>query len=170
MRSLAATGSIALVTFLAALPWGIPAEFRLTLPLLPFLAIYYWTLRRIELVPEVLVFAAGLTFDFLSDGPLGFWALIYLAGYALTLRAATSLLAGSAPGRLLLLAGSLLTLSVVEVSVSSIYFNTTADWWPPLSAAIIALLLYPGLAALLHPIGGPPSVSAASRPAWGRDA
>ena len=170
MRTLAATGSIALVTFLAALPWGLPAEYRLVLPLLPFLAIFYWTLRRIAMVPEVLVFAAGLTFDFLSDGPLGFWAMIYLAGYALSLLAATSPLAGSAPGRFLLLTGTLLTLTVVEVLVSSIYFNAAADWWPPLSAAIIAVLLYPALAALLRPIAGPHAGFAAESAAWGRDA
>mgnify|MGYP001358435982 CR=1 FL=1 len=80
MRSLAAMVSVVLVTFLAALPWGLPAEFRLVLPLLPFLAIHYWTLRRIALVPDVLAFVTGLAFDFLSDGPLGFWAMMVFLG------------------------------------------------------------------------------------------
>lgn len=170
MKRIAAVITVTLVTFLAALPWGLPAEYRLVLPLLPFLAIHFWTLHGIALVPEVLVFAAGLSFDFLSDGPLGYWALMYLTGYALTLAVAGSVMASSGPGRLLLLVGTLLSLVVVEVTLSALYFNAAADWWPPLVAATVAVLVYPALAALLRALAGPRPSSTGSEPAWGRDA
>lgn len=170
MKSIAAAISIALVTFVTSLPWGVPAEFRLVLPLLPFLAIYYWTLHGIALVPEALVFAAGLAVDFLSDGPLGYWALMYLVGYALTLMAATTALAGSAPGRLLLLVVTLFALAVAEVSLSALYFNAVADWSPPLTAALVAVLVYPALAIVLRPLTGPWPAAAEVDRVWGRDA
>lgn len=70
------------LVIIAALPWGLPVNFRFFLPLLPLAAIHHWTMRRPEDCPEWLVFVAGLTVDVLTSAPLGYWALVYLAGYA----------------------------------------------------------------------------------------
>ena len=75
--------SIAVLTLLAALPWGLPTEDRFFLPLLPVVAIHYWALRRPEVLPEWFVFLAGLLLDVFTHGPLGYWPLVYLVAYAL---------------------------------------------------------------------------------------
>ena len=70
--------SVAVLVMVAVLPWGLPPDGRFVLPLLPFIAIHYWTSRHPEKLAEWVPFAAGLTVDVLSNGPLGYWSLIYL--------------------------------------------------------------------------------------------
>lgn len=48
-------------------------------PMLPVVAVYYWSLYRPELLPPVAVFAIGLLVDSLSGIPLGVNALLLLA-------------------------------------------------------------------------------------------
>ena len=74
--------TIIVATVLVALPWGMAAENRFLLPLLPLIVIHFWTLRRPGDVAEWWVFVAGLSLDILTNGPIGYWALIYLLGYA----------------------------------------------------------------------------------------
>ena len=62
----------------AAVPWGLPPETKAALPLLPYLGVHYWTERRPAAMPDWLVFLAGFATDVLGQGPLGYWALIYL--------------------------------------------------------------------------------------------
>lgn len=45
-RIVAPIGSVAVLALIAALPLGVPAEDRFFLPLLPVVAIHYWTLRH----------------------------------------------------------------------------------------------------------------------------
>lgn len=146
--------TIAVVTFLASLPWGLPADSRLALPLLPYLVIHYWTLRRGAAVPDWLVFAAGLSFDLLSDGPLGYWSLVYLLGYALTIGLLPWAEAGGALRRWLALGETIAALAPFEVALSSIYFDARADWGPPLVAALWLTALYPVVAAPLRLLAG----------------
>lgn len=48
-------------------------------PMLPVIAVYYWSLYRPELLPPVAVFAIGFLVDSLSGTPLGVNALLLLA-------------------------------------------------------------------------------------------
>ncbi len=48
-------------------------------PMLPVIAVFYWSLYRPELLPPVAVFAIGLLVDSLSGTPLGVNALLLLA-------------------------------------------------------------------------------------------
>ncbi len=73
--------SVALLTIAAILPWGLPTDYRFVLPLLPIVAIYYFTLDGDAWLPEWVVFLAGLLLDVLTQGPLGYWALVYLVAY-----------------------------------------------------------------------------------------
>lgn len=159
-QAIAAASTALLATLIAAMPWGLPPEFRLLPPLLPFLVIHYWTMRDLALIPELLVFASGLALDIVSGGPMGYWALIYLTGYALTLAVLSTPLAAHALARWLLLGLVLAVLSAVEVMLAAVYFNAEADWSPPLFAALVATLFYPLVAAPLRAIAGPGATGA----------
>lgn len=145
--------TIVLLAALAALPWGLPAENRFVQPLIPFAAIHYWSLREPARVPSGLVFGAGLAFDVVSDAPLGYWALVYLLGYALTL-AARPLDAAGPLGRWGVFALLLAALALIEAFLSSIYFGERADWRPLALAVGWVALLYPLLAVPLRLLRG----------------
>lgn len=167
-HTLMAALSVLVATVLAALPWGLPPELRLVPPLVPFLVIHFWTMRSVALVSELLVFAAGLALDVVTGGPAGYWALIYLVGYALTL--ALSVLAPSAGAltRWLALGATLALLSLVEVLLAAIYFNAAASWSPPFFAALVATLLYPLVAAVLWLVAGPDDAVSERDATWGQ--
>ena len=64
MSKIVAPFSVVALTVLSALPWGVAAESRFVLPLLPVVAIHYWVLREhAQMVPEWFVFACGLLLD-----------------------------------------------------------------------------------------------------------
>lgn len=134
-------GSIAvivLLTLLAALPLGLPPEARHALPLLPLAAIHDSTLRRPGAVPEWLVFLCGLALDVLTQGPLGFWAFVYLFAHALAL-AVFPLAARGAAWRLALLVLALVASALVAWGLSSLYVGEAAAIRPWLTAVAWAL-------------------------------
>jgi rod shape-determining protein MreD len=119
--------SIVLLTLIAALPWGLPSEDRFFLPFLPVVAIHYWGLRRPELVPEWFVFMAGLCLDTLTHGPLGYWALVYLAAYA------SGVLSQPFGNNSLMARTGIFVISLIAVAftawaAASLYFIEFADW------------------------------------------
>lgn len=158
--------SVLAATVLAALPWGLPAELRLVPPLIPFLVIHFWVMRSVDLVSELLVFAAGLALDIVTGGPAGYWALIYLVGYALTLAMSELPLTAGPLMRWLALGVTLAALSLVEVLLAAVYFNAAADWSPPLFAALVATVLYPIVAALLWLVAGPDGAASERDASW----
>ena len=132
-----AWGSIAGLTLLAALPWGLPSEYRFFLPLLPVVAIHFWSLRHPGLVPDWFVFFVGLSLDILTQGPLGYWSLIYLAAHVLAVIAAP-FAAGNSMIRLALFGTSLIAVAAIAWLVSSIYFLEFADVMPYGVGAVMA--------------------------------
>lgn len=149
------TLSVAVLALLAVLPWGLPPDGRFVLPLLPFIAIHYWTSRHADRLSEWVPFAAGLSVDVLSDGPLGYWSLIYLVGYAIALEA--QLVKGTGPfGRWLLFLASLGVLALAAWAIASLYYLELAEWRPFAWAALLAGLAYPPLAFLLRSLDPDP--------------
>jgi rod shape-determining protein MreD len=148
MSTILPAAVIAFLTLVSALPWGLPPEIRFVLPLLPLVAIHYWIVRGTGRVAEWFVFASGLTLDVLTNGPLGYWSIMYLTGYLFS-----TLLAPRA--RLLRFGGwaslVLVTacLSVAVWAVSSLYSFEIADWRPLVIASFAAACIYPVLAGLL---------------------
>lgn len=143
--------TLAVLTLIAALPWGLPSQHRFFLPLLPVVGIHYWSLRRAPLVVEWYVFMTGLTLDILTNGPLGYWALIYLLAHLSAVLSAPA--APRGPGtRLLLLAFDLAFVTAVAWILSSIYFLEAVDWRPyaigAAYAGLFAIVLVPLLRAL----------------------
>ena len=150
--------SIFVVTVLVALPWGMAAENRFLLPLLPLTVIYYWSSRQSAYVPEWVAFASGLSLDILTNAPVGFWAFIYLLAF----------LAGSVMsrsnfdgwlGRWLGFVVALGVLVAIAWGISSIYHARLDDWRPYVTAGAAAIFFFPLIAALLSGIdlaSGPP--------------
>ncbi len=154
LRRMAPVGSIALLTILAALPWGLPANDRFFLPLLPVIAIHFWTLRHDAWVPEWIVFLAGLSLDVLTQGPLGYWALIYLVAHLIATFSVPFAALGSAP-RFLLLGIAIVAVTIVSWAVSSLYFFEIADWRPYAAGAGLAGLSALFLVPILHALDAP---------------
>lgn len=152
-RAIAPGLTILIVTLFAALPWGWPGAGRFVLPLLPFAIVHYWVLRRPDLVPEWLVFATGLTFDVLTNGPLGYWSLIYLTGYAMTVAALPWAGVGRL-GRWALFAALIAILACAQVLLSIAYFNQAIDAWSVAVASAWAVLLYPIVVMMLGGLRG----------------
>lgn len=144
--------SLALLLLLALLPWGLPTEARFVMPMLPFAAIYYWSLGDRGYMPAPVVALAGLTVDIITYGPLGFWSLIYLLG-----QMAAVLLTGSfsrtAMLRWLGFALVVFLLAGVQWLTASIYFVAWVSWRPFAFAASVVVLFYP-VVALLFGRGG----------------
>ena len=149
MSKIVAPFSVVALTVLSALPWGVAAESRFVLPLLPVVAIHYWVLREhAQMVPEWFVFACGLLLDVLTIGPLGFWSMIYLFSYAL----ATLSIPWSREGvmaRWLLLLAALALVSLCAWIISSIYAVEVVDWQPFAWGAVAAGLTHPLFALVL---------------------
>jgi rod shape-determining protein MreD len=138
-RIVAPIGSVAALALIAALPLGVPAEDRFFLPLLPVVAIHYWTLRHDAWLPEWVVFLAGLTVDILTHGPLGYWALIYLLAHLIATLSARLHVEGTL-ARLVLLGFAIALVTFVGWAVASIYFFDFMDAVPYVTGALLASL------------------------------
>ena len=137
---------------LVLLPWGVGDQANFVLPLVPLLALHYWGLRRPELIPAVLAFGTGLAVDVIMHGPVGFWALLFLAALAMA-RAEQEFASRSGWfGRLALTGLALATIAVLEWIIGSIYYFQQLEWRVLMVAALAALAVYPVLALLLMPI------------------
>jgi rod shape-determining protein MreD len=151
LRNAVPLASVAALTLVAALPFGMPAEVRFYMPLLPYTVIHYWAVRRPTLMPEWGVFLAGLGTDALTHGPLGFWSLMFLIG-VVAVDATRDAPDWGAVGRWGVFSGTLLALGVCQWLVASVYFVEWADWKPMLLAVIIAVLSYPVIGSVLRPL------------------
>lgn len=136
-RLIAPIGSVAVLTLIAALPLGIPAGDRFLLPLLPVIAIHYWTLRHDAWLPEWVVFLAGLALDILTHGPVGYWAFIYLIAH-LTATLSARLHVESSLDRLLLLGLAIVVVTFAAWATASIYFFDLLDPLPYATGAVLA--------------------------------
>lgn len=147
--------TVAVLALVAVLPWGLPPDGRFVLPLLPFIAIHYWASRHPDRLSEWAPFAAGLSVDVLSNGPLGYWSLIYLAGYMIAVEA--HLVRGTGPwGRWLVFLTSLVVLVAAAWGIASLYYLELAAWRPFAWAALMAGLAYPAFALILRSLDPDP--------------
>lgn len=147
--ALVPSAMVAVMALVAVLPWGLPAESRFVLPFMPLIAIHHGAMDGRGRLPSWAVFAAGLTVDILSAGPLGYWSLIYLLAYALAV--------GTAGGdrvsfeaRWLTFPVHLALIAVIAWAVASLYYLEPADWRPYLWAALMTALACPLAAIVLR--------------------
>lgn len=147
--------SISVLTLVAVLPWGLPSEHRFFLPMLPLIAIHYWSLRRPEYVPDWYVFVAGLSLDVLTHGPLGYWALMYLLAHVLGVFSVFYGHRGQMM-RVALFGGALCAVTTVAWTVSSLYVLEVADFRPYALGAGLSALASLVIVPVLHVLGPAP--------------
>lgn len=148
LRSSMPVLSVAALTFAAALPWGLAAEDRFVLPLLPVIAIYYWTLDPDAWLPDWAIFIAGLTLDVLTQGPLGYWALVYLCAYTVAMLLSRRP-AASVAGRMAFLAFAIVAVTGFAWLLASLYFLQLLNWRPYAWSALVTIVVAFALAPLL---------------------
>lgn len=137
-----------LATLACALPWAVAPEFRLVLPLLPYVVIHRCVERSGEAMPDWLVFLAGFAMDVVGQGPLGYWSLIYLCGYTIV-RSVTADRAHGFASSAALFSVTIVSLSLMQWSLASIYYMRAADISPIATSAVFALVAYLVLYLLL---------------------
>jgi rod shape-determining protein MreD len=141
LRTLGPSLAILLSVLVCALPWGLPSDLRLVPPMLPYVVIHLCVERRREATPDWLVFLAGFATDVAGQGPLGYWALIYLSGYTMACSAGAERDSGPL-ARLLLLAVTVTCLALMQWAVASVYEFRAADLRPAVIAAAVATAAY----------------------------
>ena len=147
----------ALISLLAAisasLPWGAPASVSLALPLMALSVIFYWGIHRGAQLPSPVVFAIGIVTDLATDGPMGFWALNFLMGYAIAYygprwngerRQGLAVLA--------LFGVAVATVSLLSWLLTSLFFLHAMPAGPLLTGAFGALVAYPVISFVLTPL------------------
>ncbi len=133
---------------LTMLPYGLSSSLVVA-PSFAFIAIFYWTLFRPNLMHPILVFVVGLYQDLLSMGPLGLWATTYLVlyGYFLFRR---QYFAGRSFASLWFSFGiGVLLLTFVSWAISSIFFTQLVSPRPAIIQGLFTFFLYPFYARFL---------------------
>ena len=125
------------------------------MPFLPVIAIHYWSSRHPDRLSAWVPFLAGLVVDVLSNGPLGYFSLLYL-GSSLLGAEAGSVLAASAAGRWAQFIAALMALVLVGWGVACLYELAIADWRPFAWALWLAALSYPVIAVELNELDPAP--------------
>lgn len=128
---------VLLAVLVAAAPLGANGDVGLVLQVMPYMMAHLFLARGKGFVPSPIMFFAGVAMDIASNGPLGFWALIYLFGVLI----ARQLPAGLTHSRLGRLSGLLLVvfvLAAAQVGLASLYQLKWIDWHPVLAATLAA--------------------------------
>lgn len=131
---------ILFAVFLATAPLGAPVGAGYVLQVMPYMMAHLFLARGRGFVPSPVVFVAGIAMDIANDGPLGFWALIYLFG-VLIARQLPSGLMHSRSGRLSGLLLLVFALAAAQVGVASLYQLKWIDWHAVLAGTMIAGLI-----------------------------
>jgi rod shape-determining protein MreD len=137
----------------AALPWGAPMSVALALPLVAMGVIFYWGIHRPAQLPSPVVFVFGLLTDLATDGPLGFWALSFLVGYAIAVYGpAVNGGRREGPAALMLYAAAILAITGLNWSLTSLFFLKPMPLQPLLIGGAVALAVYPAIGFVLSPL------------------
>jgi rod shape-determining protein MreD len=134
------TLSVLALTLAAIFPWGLPSDDRFVLPLLPVVAIYNWTRDDAAWLPEWVLFLCGLMLDVLTQGPLGYWALVYLVAYIVAVYS-SRLEIESLRGKVALFTTAIIAVTFAAWLAASAYVLEFLDWKPYARGAFFALVL-----------------------------
>ena len=137
----------------ASLPWGAPVSIALALPLIALGVIFFWSLHRPGQLPSPIVFLFGVLADLATDGPLGFWALNFLVGYAIAVYGPLGN-GGRREGvaALLLFAATVFVVSGLSWVLTSLFFLKTMPIRPLMTGAVVAFFAYPAITFVLTPL------------------
>jgi rod shape-determining protein MreD len=116
-------------------------------PEIGIITAFFWAVYAPALFPPVAIFALGLVQDFGSGGPIGFWAVIYLAVYGFTLSQRVFFIGRSVLGVWLGFAAVTAIASIAIWLLASTIYNR---WVPPGGIFMQAMVT-----ALVFPLVGP---------------
>ena len=156
LRVIVPSLTLVVATLLSALPWGIGPDARLVAPLLIAAMLFSWNVRRRSAVPEWIAFACGLAMDVAGQGPLGYWAMIYLLAFVLAALFRDTRRASSEDGstqRFLRYLVAVMALALSAWALASLYALERVDVVAPALAALVSSLAYPFLAGLVGVLG-----------------
>jgi len=135
--------SVLVAVFATAVPWGLPAGATFIPSMVVVMMIFCWRALPGTVLPLYLPFLLGLLTDFMSGGPLGFWALMALIAAQLGGRA-PSLADSPDPNRLWLIwAGVAACVGALSWLLSSLYLVSWLDPWPIAFGTLVSILIFP---------------------------
>lgn len=138
--------TVLIAALIAVLPFGADEIPRYMLSFLPLAVIHYWSARRPTLVPVPLIFAVGLVVDILTNGPVGYWALLALLTAGLAPGDTWLLGRSSVASRALDYALAMLVVAGVAWAVATLYSGANIPARPFLAAAFACITIYPLMA------------------------
>lgn len=141
--------TVMIFAVLSALPWGGDENLRSILPMMPLAVVHFWSARRPNLMPAVGVLFLGVLVDLLSQGPIGFYALLALMTGLMTTQLAEMSIFDTRLGRLLL---AIIVFGCVEFfawGLASLYFHTNQPLKPYVSTFMSLSIIYPFAALIL---------------------
>ena len=144
--------TVLLLALVSVLPWGVGDAWRFGLPASCFMAVQFWQHAHPGLVPPVFVAAVGLSIDVLSYGPLGYWALVFLAGLTVSVLLRRWTRPADWLGRWLCFLAVSTGLAVAAFGLACAYAFQLVDWRPMGVGFALLVLVYPVLALLLGPL------------------
>ena len=143
VATVASSVALSAVTVLCGLRWGLVAggddAGQYVMPLLPVVLVLVIGLRAPNTLPSWLVFGCGLVMDLLLQGPLGFWALIYLAAL-LAVRLVPIRQSRQAIQRLVWVSVICAGLAALQWTVASSYLWAGVEVWPLVWAVAVVWL------------------------------
>jgi rod shape-determining protein MreD len=123
-------------------------------PDLVLISVFFWAIYGPSFLPPWAVFLLGLIQDFTTGGPIGFWALIYLAAYGFTLSQRVFFTGRSGPGVWIGFAMIAVVTAVVAWILGSISYARWMMPGPIVLQAAVTILFYPLVARILSLLRG----------------
>lgn len=127
---------------LTMLPLGLSPGIVIA-PTFGLMAVFYWGLYRPDLMPPMIVFLVGLFQDLISGGPLGLWALVYLAVYGVVVSQRLFFIGKAFLAIWFGFGVTILIGGMIAWVVSSLYFGALLSPVSVLVQALLSFILYP---------------------------
>lgn len=138
--------TVLIAALLAVLPFGADEIPRYILSFMPLAVIHYWSARRPTLLPVPLIFAVGVAIDILTNGPVGYWALLALLTAGLAPADVWLFARSSVASRALDYVLAMLAVAGVAWAIATLYSGANIPARPFLAAALACIVLYPPMA------------------------
>jgi rod shape-determining protein MreD len=139
----------ALVT---AMPWSAPDWLCFALPLVTLSAVYFWSERQPGLLPAPVILVIGVLVDLITDGPLGYWAALYLLAHAIGGHLGDQVQAAGDSTSLKRFSIMLGIVAFCAWGIASLYYLRFFDPVPFIAGAMFAVGLRPIVVYLLEPL------------------
>jgi rod shape-determining protein MreD len=117
-------------------------------------SVFFWAIYGPAFLPAWAVFALGLSQDFATGAPVGFWALIYLAAYGFALSQRVFFFGRTVRG---VWAGFVIVALLTAIAtwlLGSTYFMRWLPFGPILLQAVVSIVVFPLIAKMFFFVRG----------------